>query len=1092
MADNNLGIKYINEGLYDQAFAIFMEGAVRGDEYAMNNLACCYNRGYGCRQNQEEANKWFRRAAELGHEGAMKTVENLNRKGKIVPPDALEGWKRYNIFISSTFRDMDFERDLVKFEVVPELNSRFRDRHIEIQAIDLRLGVNTADMTEEESERKVLSACVSSIDSSRPFFIGFVGARYGWVPPLARWKEFYAHLSETEKHILAETMSKSVTEIEIIYGALSDESPDNSHTLFFIRDDASYEGLPGDVSTVYVDRDANAVENMKTLKSRIAGTMARKGREDDICVTYHLDYDPAAKNFRSGELKALLIEKLAGQIEKEVSYSSEHLPWWQKYSLDSKAQMLKYSRMAICRADVDYEGFDKCILTAPAGYGKSTLLSQIFAGSLEHQDRVNLSAIVGLGAQSDTMREILARWIMELNARLGHKLPSAGQMLDAQKLPFIKLYQDFYQLVRELGEKGMEVWCFLDNADAFADSSPFDLDMNWLNDSLHFILACEEDIASRITERRKWVRTVYVKDYIPDNEDIKNAFQKQFYLELPSGALASGIASPLAMRSVFHLLECAGGEDFAKIRAAGGNAIDAINEYMLERWNSAPGSADALCDYLRAGIIASMGLPDKWQHVLDLLEASRTGLRESDLEALLGTEWNSLEFSRLMNFLGDFYKEDPVLHLWRPDYRVLRKDSLPLLEELAQYCGTLPEGDFLRENAGVYFALKSGRTDLIEAYLTADTQHPEVLKARFRLPYNYLYAESFFEGRLQDICGKLNPDKAVQLVYHLLNASFQRAVHDDSVLLPVIEICKNIGCGTVSVESCYMISILCGYLHEKDSLSLSLEAGMRCVREMSPQWKGIARHLMLSAGRLYDICIDLKDSLGQKLAKEKSDYLKGILEKEASKGIEDYCSSTLVPLEQQMVAAVKNSAHKNAIALAGQLLEKLEELRLRYDCDEMYLCYAKYATDAAGVMQRCGQHKTALELYHKATEAFGDRLEAATDNEYALEFFLLAYSGIGACLKALSKGGIFRRVSKEFKNACEELDDIVAMCSAWTMARLERINPQGRLITIMKRQSFLSDSAMSRLSGFDDTEVIYPSECGKELKEAINKVLELC
>ena len=63
--------------------------------------------------------------------------------------DSSSGWRRYNIFISSTFKDMDFERDVIKFRVIPELNRLFRDRRVELQAIDLRLGVNTSNMTEE-------------------------------------------------------------------------------------------------------------------------------------------------------------------------------------------------------------------------------------------------------------------------------------------------------------------------------------------------------------------------------------------------------------------------------------------------------------------------------------------------------------------------------------------------------------------------------------------------------------------------------------------------------------------------------------------------------------------------------------------------------------------------------------------------------------------------------------------------------------------------------------------------------------------------------------------------------------------------------
>ena len=119
--------------------------------------------------------------------------------------------RRYNIFISSTFRDMDFERDLIKYKIIPMLNEHFRDRFIEIQAIDLRMGVNTEKMSEEDSARKVLNVCASSIDEARPFFIGLIGARYGWVPPVERWQEFISHLSEEDQALMQDTFGKSVT-----------------------------------------------------------------------------------------------------------------------------------------------------------------------------------------------------------------------------------------------------------------------------------------------------------------------------------------------------------------------------------------------------------------------------------------------------------------------------------------------------------------------------------------------------------------------------------------------------------------------------------------------------------------------------------------------------------------------------------------------------------------------------------------------------------------------------------------------------------------------------------------------------------------
>ena len=175
------------------------------------------------------------------------------------------GWRRYNIFISSTFKDMDFERDIIKFRIIPALNRRFRDRRVELQAIDLRLGVNTSDMSEAESERKVLSVCTSCIDSARPFFIGLIGKRYGWIPPMERWQEFTAKLSDEAQALLAGTAGCSVTEMEIVYGALSQESFDTSHVLFYLRDDSSYEGLPEDLLPAFCDSDPDLLRKLDAL-----------------------------------------------------------------------------------------------------------------------------------------------------------------------------------------------------------------------------------------------------------------------------------------------------------------------------------------------------------------------------------------------------------------------------------------------------------------------------------------------------------------------------------------------------------------------------------------------------------------------------------------------------------------------------------------------------------------------------------------------------------------------------------------------------------------------------------------------------------
>jgi hypothetical protein len=82
------------------------------------------------------------------------------------------------VFISSTFRDMQAEREeLVKF-TFPELRRRCRERSVEFVDVDLRWGISD----EQKAEGKVLPICLAEIERCRPYFIGLLGERYGSVP----------------------------------------------------------------------------------------------------------------------------------------------------------------------------------------------------------------------------------------------------------------------------------------------------------------------------------------------------------------------------------------------------------------------------------------------------------------------------------------------------------------------------------------------------------------------------------------------------------------------------------------------------------------------------------------------------------------------------------------------------------------------------------------------------------------------------------------------------------------------------------------------------------------------------------------------
>lgn len=86
------------------------------------------------------------------------------------------------MFISSTFRDMHAERDVLVRSVFPELRRRAAAHYLYLQEVELRWGV-----TEEESNRAV-ELCLSEVCRSQ-LLLGILGERYGLVPPRPTLRE---------------------------------------------------------------------------------------------------------------------------------------------------------------------------------------------------------------------------------------------------------------------------------------------------------------------------------------------------------------------------------------------------------------------------------------------------------------------------------------------------------------------------------------------------------------------------------------------------------------------------------------------------------------------------------------------------------------------------------------------------------------------------------------------------------------------------------------------------------------------------------------------------------------------------------------
>jgi hypothetical protein len=127
------------------------------------------------------------------------------------------------VFVSSTFKDMQAERDELVKRVFPALRELCDARGVAWAEVDLRWGITD----EQVAEGRVLPICLEEIRNCRPYFIGLLGERYGWVP-----NELEPAWLQREPW-LAQYPGRSVTELEIVHGVLADPLM-ASHAFFWV------------------------------------------------------------------------------------------------------------------------------------------------------------------------------------------------------------------------------------------------------------------------------------------------------------------------------------------------------------------------------------------------------------------------------------------------------------------------------------------------------------------------------------------------------------------------------------------------------------------------------------------------------------------------------------------------------------------------------------------------------------------------------------------------------------------------------------------------------------------------------------------
>jgi WD40 repeat protein/nucleoside-triphosphatase THEP1 len=347
---------------------------------------------------------------------------------------------------------MHRERDHLVRVVFPELKERCRTKHVQLIDVDLRWGVTEADA----EHGKALDICLDEIDGCRPYFLGILGHRYGFVPEGRRQsitaQEIYHGVlhgsvpkqvvdlrkileeqlegqtlsgeqkdclircygwdADKRKYLLQEDVApKDAAIIRTVFERYSIYQKDRS--FFFFRSEALSRQLAGTKTTDFLEQNQEDRDKLESLKREVV--------------------DAGLPHFEYADIETLgqlVLNTLWTRIEAEAEQApSEERDWLAHEAELHDLFIADRTRRFVGRRDLldrmhgfcdRHEDPALLVITGTPGSGKSALMARFTEeASRQHPDRLIFEHFVGASPASTSLRRMLRTLCTHLNRAIG-------------------------------------------------------------------------------------------------------------------------------------------------------------------------------------------------------------------------------------------------------------------------------------------------------------------------------------------------------------------------------------------------------------------------------------------------------------------------------------------------------------------------------------------------------------------------------------------------------------------------------------------------------------------------------------------------
>ncbi|XP_031217755.1 telomerase protein component 1 [Mastomys coucha] len=583
----------------------------------------------------------------------------------LLGPVSQHGWRNIRLFISSTFRDMHGERDLLLRSVLPALQARVFPHRISLHAIDLRWGI-----TEEETRRnRQLEVCLGEVENSQ-MFVGILGSRYGYIPPNYDLPN-HPHFHWTQQY----PSGRSVTEMEVMQFLNRDQrSQPSAQALIYFRDPDFLSSVPDAWKPDFLSESEEAAHRVSELKRYL------HEQKEVTCRSYSCEWGgvAAGRPYTGGleEFGQLVLQDVwsmiqkcylepRAQLEQPASISEDDL-------VQTSFQQLKNppspARPRLLQDTVQQLMLPRgrlSLVTGQAGQGKTAFLASLVS-ALKVPDKPKEPPFVFFHFSAARPDQCLAlNFLRRLCTHLRQKLGELSALPSTYRGLVWELQQKLLLKSAQSLQPGQTLVLIVDGADKLVDHNG-QLISDWIPKSLprrvHLVLSVSGDSGLGETlQQSQGAYVVALGSLVPSSraqlvrEELalygKRLEESPFNNQMRLLLAKQGSSLPLYLHLVTDYLR-----------------LFTLYEQVSERLRTLPATLPLLLQHILSTLEQEHG-HDVLPRALTALEVTRSGLTVDQLHAVLSTwlvlpkETKSWEEAVAASHSGNPYPLGPFAYL---------------------------------------------------------------------------------------------------------------------------------------------------------------------------------------------------------------------------------------------------------------------------------------------------------------------------------------------------------------------------------------------------------------------------------------------